>query len=196
MTDSPDPALLPRALALASQIHAGQKWRDKTKPYLFHPLAVASLVLAHGGDEEQAAAALLHDTISDPRANQAALSEAFTPEVARLAHAFADPPGLAADADWAVVRSAYHEKLRGLSPRELFVIGCEELHELSELVDDLRALPVSEVWGRYPTPRQNLGWYFREILAILHTKLPEPTGLKRAYAARLNTLLEIAFEGK
>ena len=34
-------------------------------PYVAHLLAVASLVIEHGGDEDEAIAALLHDAIED-----------------------------------------------------------------------------------------------------------------------------------
>jgi len=54
------------ALVFATQLHSKQvrKGTDSV-PYISHLLAVASLVLEDGGDENQAIAALLHDAIED-----------------------------------------------------------------------------------------------------------------------------------
>ena len=46
------------ALILATQLHADQTRKGKAVPYIGHPLAVASLVLESGGNEDQAIAAL------------------------------------------------------------------------------------------------------------------------------------------
>ena len=53
------------ALVLATQLHASQKRKGTSIPYVSHLLAVSSLVLEHGGNENQAIAALLHDALED-----------------------------------------------------------------------------------------------------------------------------------
>ena len=53
------------ALTFAVQCHEGQVRKGTTVPYVSHPLQVAGLVLEHGGDEEAAIAALLHDVLED-----------------------------------------------------------------------------------------------------------------------------------
>ena len=54
-----------KALAFAAEKHAGQKRKGTRIPYISHPMAVASLVLEHGGDEDEVIAALLHDVAED-----------------------------------------------------------------------------------------------------------------------------------
>jgi len=49
------------AFAHAVRLHARQARKDTTISYLTHLMAVCSLVLEDGGDEDQAIAALLHD---------------------------------------------------------------------------------------------------------------------------------------
>ena len=49
------------ALVYAVRQHAGQWRKGGRVPYATHVLGVASIVLDHGGDEDQAIAALLHD---------------------------------------------------------------------------------------------------------------------------------------
>ena len=53
------------ALAYAAHLHAGQPRKDTAIPYVAHLLAVCSLVLEDGGDEDEAIAALLHDGPED-----------------------------------------------------------------------------------------------------------------------------------
>jgi (p)ppGpp synthase/HD superfamily hydrolase len=53
------------ALTIAADLHFGQFRKGTTIPYVAHVLAVASLVLTHGGNEKEAIAALFHDAIED-----------------------------------------------------------------------------------------------------------------------------------
>ena len=41
------------AVALALQAHAGQKRKGTLIPYISHPMAVASIAMEHGADEDQ-----------------------------------------------------------------------------------------------------------------------------------------------
>jgi (p)ppGpp synthase/HD superfamily hydrolase len=58
------------ALTFAAQLHATQCRKGTAIPYLAHLLAVASLVLTHDGNEDEAIAALLHDAIEDQGGSQ------------------------------------------------------------------------------------------------------------------------------
>lgn len=53
------------AFRLAESQHRYQLRKGTKIPYISHLMAVASLVLEHGGTQEQAKAALLHDVIED-----------------------------------------------------------------------------------------------------------------------------------
>jgi (p)ppGpp synthase/HD superfamily hydrolase len=53
------------ALVYAERAHRDQTRKGTTIPYVAHLLAVASLVLEHGGGEDQAIAALLHDVVEE-----------------------------------------------------------------------------------------------------------------------------------
>lgn len=59
------PALTDRFLAaaqLAQEVHGDQRRTGTRIPYMAHLLVVTGLVLEDGGDEDQAIAALLHDS--------------------------------------------------------------------------------------------------------------------------------------
>ncbi len=53
------------ALRYACIVHAGQLRKGTSIPYLAHLLAVTSLVLEYGGDEDAAIGAVLHDAAED-----------------------------------------------------------------------------------------------------------------------------------
>ena len=53
------------ALVFASQLHREQRRKGSNVPYVSHLLAVVALVIEHGGDEDEAIAALLHDAVED-----------------------------------------------------------------------------------------------------------------------------------
>ena len=55
----------PAALLLAERVHHDQRRKGTGIPYIAHVMAVAALVLEHGGDEDEAIAALLHDAAED-----------------------------------------------------------------------------------------------------------------------------------
>jgi len=83
---------LQRAFAYAAKMHAGQARKATTVPYLSHLMAVASLVLEAGGDEEMAIAALLHDVVEDcggmPRLRE--IRKQFGARVARIVEGCTD----------------------------------------------------------------------------------------------------------
>ena len=53
------------AFAFAHCLHREQVRKGTRIPYVSHLMSVAALVIEHGGDEDQAIAALLHDAAED-----------------------------------------------------------------------------------------------------------------------------------
>src|SRR3954452_4077920 len=53
------------ALQYASRHHREQLRKGSRVPYMTHLMSVSALVLEHGGTEDQAIAALLHDAVED-----------------------------------------------------------------------------------------------------------------------------------
>jgi len=77
-------------LAWAAELHVGQGRKGTTVPYVSHVLAVSGLVLEHGGSEDQAIAALLHDAIEDCQVSEAEIEARFGPTVARIVRECSD----------------------------------------------------------------------------------------------------------
>lgn len=198
-------SLLSRAIAWAERAHAGQFRLDGITPFLSHPMATASLVVRFGGTEEQIAAALLHDTPGLGEISLQDIEGEFGPAVAALVGAFTDPelspelpPELMEKHRWELTKKAYLSKLQQVPPEALLVVGCEELHELTELAAELRTAPPAEVWRRRPSHAMNHAWYGKEILKLISSRLTSPSParlLVQDFALELRRLQDRVFEG-
>lgn len=81
-----------KALQRACELHGSQVRKGTNIPYVSHLLAVTSLVLEDGGDEDQAIAALLHDAVKDQggRATLDRIRSEFGDRVASIVEACSD----------------------------------------------------------------------------------------------------------
>src|SRR3954464_12360586 len=83
---------LAAALELAARVHGPGGRKGTGGPHLAHPLAVTGLVLEDGGTEEEAIAALLHDSVEEgggrPLLEQ--IGERFGPRVAEVGEGCSD----------------------------------------------------------------------------------------------------------
>jgi len=187
---------IPEALTFAVKAHQSKKWKDTDRPFIHHPLAVAAMVQFYGGNDVQAQAAILHDTITEGVSVQE-LHKLFGLEVAELVSAFEDPPEVnQLKMNWADGKKAYIKKIENLPPQSVLVIACEELHELTVLLHDLKSQG-SKVWNRYPVPGRDLGWYYKLLTATLYKKLTEDKyrPLISEFANQTKILTNQVFEG-
>jgi (p)ppGpp synthase/HD superfamily hydrolase len=53
------------AFRYAHRLHQSQTRKGTSIPYISHLMTVSALVVEHGGNEDQAIAALLHDAVED-----------------------------------------------------------------------------------------------------------------------------------
>lgn len=184
------------ALALAEKVHSGQRWKESSVPFIYHPLGVASLVLFFGGDMAQAQAAILHDTLTEGKSCEE-ISREFGVEVGDLVRAFQDPPEVKqGEWEWAQIKKAYLNKLQSLPQRALFTCICEELHEITILNLELKTKE-QIVLKRYPVPGRDIGWYFKSVLSIAYNRLAEEKyqPLVSEFATQTKTLSQRVFEG-
>ena len=186
---------LAAALSLAHDAHRNQKRKGTDIPYIAHPLAVASLVLEYQGNEEQAVAALLHDTIEDAgEAYAERIAEAFGPAVLAIVRdctdgsfeerATARTPR-ARYANWRERKLAYLQHLRAMTADSpsLLVSSCDKLHNARAIVGDLRLLGPA-LFERFTGRREGTLWYYDELAGIFADKGVAPArSIARAVAA-------------
>jgi GTP pyrophosphokinase len=158
------------ACAFALQLHQRQRRKGTPIPYVSHLLAVASLVLEHGGDEDQAIAALLHDSLEDQGQYYPGGTPALRAEIGRRFGA----PVLAivegcTDADaipkppWRARKEAYLAHLPRASAGVLRVSAADKLHNARSILSDYRSLG-EWLWTRFTADREQLLWYYRGLL--------------------------------
>jgi (p)ppGpp synthase/HD superfamily hydrolase len=163
------------ALRLASATHGHQRRPGTGIPYVAHLLVVTGLVLEHGGDEDEAIAALLHDAVEDQGGppTLARIRERFGPRVAAIVAACSDtdetpkPP-------WRARKEAYLAHLRdpGLPEGTLRVSLADKLHNARAILADLRA--GHDVFARFNAPRQDQAWYYDALAATFAARAPGP----------------------
>ena len=186
---------LAAALALAHDAHRMQKRKGTDVPYIAHPMAVASLVLEHGGSEDQAIAALLHDTIEDGgEAYADRIDAAFGPEVLAMVrdctdgsfeHKAAARTPHAKYANWRERKLQYMQHLRTMPAESpsLLVSACDKLHNARAILADLRLLG-DALFDRFTGRRDGTLWYYDELAGIFADKGAAPArSLNRAVTA-------------
>jgi guanosine-3',5'-bis(diphosphate) 3'-pyrophosphohydrolase len=73
-----------RAREFARKAHRNQTRKYTGLPYVDHVIAVSAIVAAHGGDDNQIIAALLHDTVEDTDVTLESVRVNFGDDVAKL----------------------------------------------------------------------------------------------------------------
>lgn len=185
------------AVDYARVAHAKQVRKGTNVPYLYHLLGVSSLVLRYGGNETQAIAGLLHDTIEDAGAHhERVIRKRFGATVARIVVACSDDNAeqkrtvttrAAKRADWRRRNLAYLEHLKHESQTVQLVVSCDKLHNASSIVEDLEA--GEHVFKRFnATKPQTLAYY--ESLSRTLRRHPSKAG--RALDRMVGRMHELA----
>ena len=149
----------------------------------------AGLVLEHGGDIDQAAAAILHDTLEDcPEVTVSELERRFGPRVTRMvidcSDTIASENGAAGSSrpTWQERKDAYLVHLGTADQESVLVAFCDKVHNLGTITDDLLEDGPASL-DRFTASPERQVWYFRRVLEMAGPRVP--TKLRR----RLDTLL-------
>lgn len=170
-----------RAVEYARIAHADQVRKGTQTPYLTHLLAVATLVIEHGGSEDQAIAGLLHDCIEDcGEAHEAVIREQFGDTVARIVRACTDGTAEgksehatpeARQADWLRRKQYYLKHLAEADDEVLLVSGCDKLHNARAIVQDLENPSVGmQVFARFKGGIDGTLGYYQSLLELLSAR--------------------------
>lgn len=162
------------ALGYASELHRAQLRSGTSIPYVSHLLAVASLALEAGGDEDQAIAALLHDAAED-QGGAARLEEIrvrFGDRVADIVADCTDSWELPKP-EWRPRKEAYLATLAHKSADSLLVSRADKMHNAGAIVRDL-AVHGAGLWCRFTGGRDGSLWYYRALVIAFEERLPGP----------------------
>jgi GTP pyrophosphokinase len=161
-----------QALAFAARLHARQRRKGTDTPYVAHLLSVCALVLEHGGGEDEAIAALLHDAIEDQAehnggaaALRADIEARFGPRVLAIVEGCTDAD-VVPKPPWRERKEAYLAHLPGADESVRLVAAADKLHNLRSIVSDYRELGEA-LWPRFRGGRDGTLWYYEQISALL-----------------------------
>ncbi|HKB98403.1 MAG TPA: HD domain-containing protein [Terriglobales bacterium] len=154
---------LQRAFRYAAEKHAGQTRKQTAVPYLSHLMAVASLVLEAGGDEDMAIAALLHDVVEDcggmPRLRE--VRKQFGRRVAKIVEgctdAFVEPKP-----EWTERKKNYLREVKHADAETRLVSAADKLHNVRAILADYRRDGES-IWKRFAGKKEGTLWYYRAL---------------------------------
>ena len=183
------------ALALAIEAHQNQIRKSTQIPYISHPLAVASIALEFGASEDQAIAALLHDTIEDGgRKYEEVILVQFGQYVHDLVQGCTDgtPDHTGKKAPWLERKTAYLEHLQKASDDVLLVSCSDKLHNARAIVADLITEGPS-VFERFSsTPEQTL-WYYRQLANVFTNRKTPPAKALESAVSQMEALSQSAW---
>ncbi|MBN1093325.1 HD domain-containing protein [Blastococcus sp. TML/M2B] len=166
------------ALVFASRHHREQPRKGSRVPYMSHLMSVSSLVLEHGGTEDQAIAALLHDAVEDAPAGQggavlADIRSRFGDAVADIVRACSD--GLDADGNrsgtWAERKRPYVAGLADKPLDALLVTAADKTHNGLCIAADVRRYG-RDFWSTFNATRDELLGYYTSVERALAERLP------------------------
>jgi (p)ppGpp synthase/HD superfamily hydrolase len=164
------------AVALAEEVHGRQRRSGTEVPYLAHLLVVTGLVLEDGGDEDEAVAAMLHDSVEEGGGRHMLdrIGERFGPRVAAIVEACSDS---VEEEDWPWIerKRRYLEHLPEIEDEgALRVSLADKLNNARSVVRDYRE-EGDALWERFTekTAREQL-WYYERLLAFFQRERPGP----------------------
>jgi GTP pyrophosphokinase len=173
---------LAAAFEFALDLHRDQNRKraraDKRRPlvpYISHLMAVCSLVLEHGGDEDEAIAALLHDGPEDQggRATLEEIRTRFGERVAQIVEDCSDNMDNPKEA-WLQRKEGFVALLETGAPSEstYLVSLADKVHNVRSVVSDYRILG-ENLWEAFHGGREGKLWYYRTLLEIYRRQAPE-----------------------
>ena len=168
MADRPALVLTSRfddALAFAVDLHRVQPRKGTGVPYVSHLLSVAALVLEHGGTEDQAIAALLHDAVEDQggRPTAEAIRARFGDLVAEIVDGCTDTD-VTPKPPWRPRKEAYLARVRHEPAHVRLVSAADKLHNARTMVTDLR-IHGAALWTHFNAGRDETLWYLESLVA-------------------------------
>jgi len=159
------------ALQYASRLHRLQMRKSTEIPYISHLIAVSSLVLEQGGNEDEAIAGLLHDAVEDqggePRLEE--IRNKFGENVANIVDGCTDsyvepkPP-------WRERKEGYIADIRDKKcTSTLLVSACDKLHNARAILADYRQIG-DEVYDRFTASKADTLWYYTGLVEAFKSR--------------------------
>ncbi|MEH2384086.1 MAG: HD domain-containing protein [Nostoc sp.] len=154
------------ALVYATRLHASQTRKISGIPYVAHLLSVAALVLEARGTEEEAIAALLHDSIEDQggKSTREEIRQRFGEIVLAIVDGCTEwdtPP----KPPWLERKQRYLENLRDALPSVRLVSLADKLHNARSLLADWQQHG-DVIWADFSAGKEKTLWFYQSLVQV------------------------------
>ncbi|MCD8019175.1 MAG: HD domain-containing protein [Clostridiales bacterium] len=153
--------MINKAIAFATNAHAGQYRKGTDLPYIFHSMEVGVIVSRMTDDEEVIAAAVLHDTVEDCKdVSLDQIRQEFGDRVARIVELESEDKSKS----WKERKSFTLESLKKETMREAKLVALgDKLSNIRSLYADYNKVG-EDIWQRFNMKdKQMQGWYYRGL---------------------------------
>ena len=161
------------ALVYAASLHRRQLRKETAIPYVSHLLAVASIVLEHGGSEDEAIGALLHDAAEDfgGEAQLVRIGEMFGEQVAHIVRGCSDalPAEGEEKGDWKPRKEDYIRHVAAACAPVRLVSAADKLHNARAILSDYRRMG-EVLWERFNAGREDQLWYYEALVSAFRKR--------------------------
>ena len=160
------------ALRYAHELHREQTRKGTPIAYISHLMTVSALVIEHGGNEDQAIGALLHDAVEDQGGAETLedirrrFGDAVAEIVADCTDAWIEPRP-----DWRPRKEAYLVTLPKKPAQSLLVSLADKTHNAEAILFDYRVLG-DELWPRFNGGAEGTRWYYQSLADIFDETMP------------------------
>ena len=160
------------AFHYAHRLHRAQMRKGTPIPYISHLMTVAALVIEHGGNEDQAIGALLHDAAEDQGGAETLeeirgrFGDAVAEIVSDCTDAWTEPKP-----DWRPRKEAYLAKLPSTPQQSLLVSLADKTHNAEAILFDYRVLG-DPLWQRFNGGAKGTRWYYGALADVFSHTMP------------------------
>lgn len=155
------------ALAMANELHGDQVRKGTKVPYVSHLLIVAGTVLQNGGDEDEAVAALLHDTVEDcgGKPVMEKIRQRFGDKIADLVDGCTETD-IRPKPPWRERKERYIENIKSANPSVRLISCADKLHNATSILFDYRRVG-EKVWDRFNAGKSDSLWFYTSMVDAL-----------------------------
>lgn len=160
--------LFDKAIAFATEMHAGQFRKGTNIPYIVHPMEAAAIVATITTDDEMLAAAVLHDTLEDTPATVDQLREVFGDRVTALVAEESENKreDMPSESTWQVRKQETLDHLSHTSHDAKVIALGDKLSNIRAIQRDYERLG-DGLWNRFNQKDPGLhAWYYRSMVDI------------------------------
>lgn len=177
------------AFAYAERVHSDQLRKGTSVPYLSHLMAVCSIALDHGADEDEAVASLLHDAVEDQGGDdrRAEIRALFGERVLEIVDQCSEKT-IIPKPPWRERKEAYISHLRTAAHSAMLVSASDKIHNLRNITADYTEIGEA-VWDRFNAGKDETLWYYKSLKEVFSSREDLPLAL-RVELTRLVEALE------